>query len=121
MTDTRWLPAEEAAERLGLTEEEVARLLLSGALVFRVRKRSPGKRVVLFTDVEVDAATVAAVRESRWGDPLSARVRADDLTNRAVLKFGKHPTRTSPGVRGRRRAMNGHDLADSSERTGECR
>jgi hypothetical protein len=102
-----WLAADVVAQMLRITDTELAQHLLSGALRFRVQKSSPGRDVVLFTDVVIDSASVDELEERRWGSPICDRIFADGLINRAALKHGLHPTRHSPGVRGparRRRA-----------------
>jgi hypothetical protein len=83
---------------LAMPPVDVARLLLAGMLRFDVDKRSPGRDLVLRMDVWVDADDVRALQRDRW-DAMHG-FRADELVNRAAMKFGKHPTRTSPGVRG---------------------
>lgn len=92
---------DEVAAALGMGDVEVARLLLAGTLRFRVDKRSPGRNAVLAVDVWVAAEDVRALLAARF-DP-EARLEADRLVNRAALKFGVHPTRRSPGVRGKGR------------------
>jgi len=103
MNDRSWLSAESVTQMLRITDTELAQYLLSGALRFAVRKVSPGPDVVLFVDVLIDSASVDELERARWGDRLADRSRADELINRAALKHGCHPTRSSPGVRGRAR------------------
>ena len=100
MNAPQWLPAGSVTQMLRITDTELAQHLLSGALRFRVRKVSPGPDVVLFVDVLIEAASVDELEQARWGDQLVDRARADELINRAALKHGRHPTRSSPGVRG---------------------
>jgi len=95
-----WLPPDLVAQQLRVTDTELAGHLLSGALHFRVRKSSPGPDVVLLMDVEISAASVAEWERARWADPVADRMCADRLVNRAAMKHGTHPTRSSPGVRG---------------------
>lgn len=97
---SEWLAADAVAQTLRFTDTELAQRLLSGELRFRVQKTSPGRDVVLFTDVVIDAASVEELEQRRWGAPIRDRVVADGLINRAALKHGAHPTRSSPGVRG---------------------
>lgn len=102
----QWLAPDIVAQRLHVTDTELAGYLLSGALRFTVHKVSPGRDVVLLVDVRIDAASVEELERARWQDPVADRLHADRLVNRAALKHGLHPTRSSPGVRGpaRRRA-----------------
>lgn len=100
MSEQRWLSAEAVTQMLRITDTELAQHLLSGALRFVVRKVSPGPDVVLLVDVAIDSASLDELEQVRWGDRIADRTRADALVNRAALKHGRHPTRTSRGVRG---------------------
>lgn len=93
-----WMTFDEVSAYLVLSDEDVARLLLAGLLRFKVDKRSPGPDFVARMDVRVAADDVRALQKHRWGSSRAAK--ADELVNRAAMKFGKHPTRTTPGVRG---------------------
>jgi hypothetical protein len=103
-----WLAPDAVAQQLRITDSELAGHLLAGTLRFRVRKVSPGPDVVLLMDVQVAADSVAELERRRWANPVADRLRADGLANRAALKHGVHPNRSSPGVRGpaRRRAVS---------------
>ncbi len=107
MTPPRWLAPDAVGQMLRVTDTELAEHLLSGRLRFMVRKVSPGPDVVLFVDVLIDAASVEELESVRWDDRMADRVVADRLINRAALKHGLHPTRTSPGVRGPARRKAG--------------
>lgn len=98
--EPEWLSFDETAAFLALPDLDVARLLLSGWLRFKVEKRSPNPRFVLRMDVWVNGEDVRDHQRDRWSNEHLAH--ADDLINRAALKFDRHPHRTSPGVRGRR-------------------
>lgn len=107
IVSAEWLPPDLVAQQLRVTDTELANHLLSGALRFRVRKTSPGPGVVLLMDVEISAASLAALERQRWSDPVTDRMSADRLVNRAALKHDVHPTRSSPGVRGPARHATG--------------
>lgn len=92
-----WMTFDEVSAYLALPEQDVARLLLAGVLRFEVAKRSPNPGFVVRMDVRIAADDVAAHQRDRWR---FNDARADELVNRAAMKFGKHPTRTTPGVRG---------------------
>lgn len=93
-----WMTFDEVSAFLALPEEDVARLLLAGLLRFEVHKRTPNPGLVTRLDVRVAADDVHALQRHRWATERAAK--ADELVNRAALKHGRHPTRTSPGVRG---------------------
>lgn len=97
-----WMDFDSTARHLGMTATETARLLLSGDLRFTVSPDARGR--VLAHHVLIDQSSIEAFANRRWGDTLADAMRADDLVNRAALKHGLHPTRTSPGVRGKARA-----------------
>jgi len=92
---------DDASAFLVIPHEELARLILSGLLPFTVDKRSPNRDYVLRMDVQLSGEDLRAFQRARWDPERDAA--ADALVNRAALKFGKHPTRNSPGVRGKAR------------------
>lgn len=96
-----WMTFDEVSAFMALPEEDVARLLLAGLLRFEVVKRSPSPSLVVRMDVRIAADDVRALQKYRWASSRAAK--ADDLVNRAALKHGVHPTRKTPGVRGRAR------------------
>lgn len=100
--EPEWLSFDEASAFLAVPHIELARILLDGSVRFEVRKRSPNVRFVLRMDVRVSTGDLRAFQALRWDSELE--LRADDLVNRAAMKFGKHPTRVSPGVRGKARS-----------------
>lgn len=96
-----WVGFDEASAFLVVPHVELARMLLSGTLRFRVEKRSPGADAVLRMDVRVSYEDLRDLQRRRWDS--TDGLRADELVNRAAMKFGKHPTRSTPGVRGKGR------------------
>jgi hypothetical protein len=95
-----WMTFDEVASFLVLPEEDVARLLLDGTFRFEVVKRTPNPDLVTCLDVRIATDDVRAFQRDRW---FSSKVKSDELVNRAAMKYRKHPTRTTPGVRGRAR------------------
>jgi hypothetical protein len=92
---------DDASAFLAIPPEELARLVLSGFIQFTVAKRSPNPNYVLRMDIRLSGEDLRAFQRARWNSEQDAA--ADAVINRAALKFGKHPTRTSPGVRGKAR------------------
>lgn len=102
MTESdEWWPFTEAAGFLTMTEPELAQHVLAGTLRFRVRKAVTSPQVVV-EDVQLCVEDVHHFHATRWL-AVAGRARANELLNRAALKFRQHPTRTSPGVRGQGR------------------
>jgi hypothetical protein len=98
VSDAEWMSFEDAVAYLMIPVDEVAGHILAGDLGFRVRM-AVARAAVLPPDVQVRAADVRTLHARRWSPATAAR--AADRVNRAALKFGLHPTRTSPGVRGK--------------------
>lgn len=92
-----WMTFDEVSAYLTLPEQDVAWLLLAGTLRFEVVKRSPNSGFVVRMDVRIAADDVVAHQRDRWR---FNNARADELVNRAAMKYRKHPTRATPGVRG---------------------
>jgi hypothetical protein len=99
--EQEWMSFDEASAFLAVSHVELARILLAGTVRFEVAKRSPNDQYVLRMDLLLSGPDLREFQRQRW-DPES-EARADDLVNRAAMKFGRHPTRTSPGVRGKSR------------------
>jgi len=97
--EAEWMTFDEASAFLAIPHEELARLLLEGMLPFMVEKKSPNPDFVLRMDVLVGGFETREFQRRRWGK--DGEFKADQLVNRAAMKWRKHPTRTSPGVRGK--------------------
>lgn len=101
------MPFDDACQRLRLPSRDMAMLLLRGYLDFRVSEsgavRVARTGLVSSADVEVSTADVEREHTRMWADPAADVALADKRVNMAALRWGRHPTRTGRGVRGRGR------------------
>jgi hypothetical protein len=97
-----WISFARAVEVLGCRVTELSGWLLEGRLAFRVE--AVGRGLVRCDGVSLREAEVGEFARERGVTTLGDVAAADRQVDLAAVKWGLHPSKRGPGVRGRGRA-----------------